>query len=77
MTEATARSSGRHRRGFPAAAERLVDARSHGDAVDGFEAARELGPVVELADDDLGRRDLRGRRRREYRGRFADAVTGK
>jgi hypothetical protein len=52
-----------------------ADTRANRDAFDGLETAREVGPIVEVANGDFGRRDLRCRRSRRGTARFADGAT--
>ena len=52
-----------------------ADARPDLDAFDGFETAREVGPIVEIANGHFGRRDFRRWRSRWGITRFADGAS--
>ena len=55
--------------------DEAADAGPNLDAFDGFETAREVGPIVEIVNGDFGRRDFRRRRSRWGITGFADGAT--
>jgi len=55
--------------------DEAADARPDLDAFDGFETAREIGPIVESMDGHFGRRDFRRWRSRWGGARFANGAA--